>query len=475
MTFNSRTLFFTVLVTAAGVLPAVGAPSLEAATEYYEKCVKNQPQGVYEWPAADTLFVQVRVPYGDDEPEMMNGKVLLAEREELYRWLAAHAVAERTDPPLAFAPERIRRFIRSCDATWEFDGNWQYDLNGREFNREENGERVSAMVCSRQAVLDSMPAQMRSNSPRDADFWLNGLPDIFCVNFQRGASRLCMAKAGLWDALATALDEGETLDGWVEQLWNREDAAFREYKKVSAEIDVYLVSGDFPKRLRDEKFALENMPSATNFDLSVISADSLTNVVLSVVTNQVDLLNSSTNFVTVSNRLVREEITSDDSVLEATTTTTIVLKRRILRRKTVVDFHGNAQFETLFLSGGKIRNSPSPRDAAGDAAEKAYLGRATAAEREKAVLDALRSNPGDATLWNYQGCLLQKAGDQLGAVVCFRNALQINRAYDYALTNLAKSYHALGCRELAVGAAMAAYSLTDNDWCRKNSKEILSK
>ena len=76
-------------------------------------------------------------------------------------------------------------------------------------------------------------------------------------------------------------------------------------------------------------------------------------------------------------------------------------------------------------------------------------------------------------LWNLYGRLLQSKKDWLGARICFRNALRLDREYQFALTNLALTYQAMGRRELAVPAAMVAYGLATDGWCKSQAEGVL--
>ena len=59
---TSKALIAAALVAAAthGVRGAEGSPS--AAAVYYQRELKDKPQGIYEWPEKGLLFVQVHVP-----------------------------------------------------------------------------------------------------------------------------------------------------------------------------------------------------------------------------------------------------------------------------------------------------------------------------------------------------------------------------------------------------------------------------
>ena len=64
--------------------------------------------------------------------------------------------------------------------------------------------------------------------------------------------------------------------------------------------------------------------------------------------------------------------------------------------------------------------------------------------------------------------------DILGALICFKVALKIDETNQYALTNLAICYDALGCTDLACGMAVLAFGAADDDWCVREARKILS-
>ena len=72
-----------------------------------------------------------------------------------------------------------------------------------------------------------------------------------------------------------------------------------------------------------------------------------------------------------------------------------------------------------------------------------------------------------------EGRLLQGKKDWFGARICFRNALRLDHEYQFALANLALTYQSMGRRELAVPAAMVAYGLATDGWCKTRSEGVL--
>ena len=57
--------------------------------------------------------------------------------------------------------------------------------------------------------------------------------------------------------------------------------------------------------------------------------------------------------------------------------------------------------------------------------------------------------------------------------VQFAIALRLDREYQFALTNLALTYQNMGRRELATAAAMVAYGLATDEWCKVQAEGVL--
>lgn len=132
------------------------------------------------------------------------------------------------------------------------------------------------------------------------------------------------------------------------------------------------------------------------------------------------------------------------------------------------------RMQRLFLSGGKMANTACARIESGKLAEKkAFDPKAGIEEKLEALRGALCDNPGDAVLWNLYGRCLGDAGDRVGAVICYRNALNTDPAFEYAIVNLATVYKALGYESLGVRLAILACGTAKDKWSISESQKIL--
>ena len=468
-----------VAAAAAALCGTCGAegPSSASAAAYYQRHVKDKPQGVYEWPEEGLLFVQVHVPYVKGGGEGIDANTLLAEHQELYAWLAARAGERKQDAKLPFGLDRTRQFVRANYPTWEYTADWEYKLTGPAFSREEEGKRVACVVCDKKSVEATMPKEFLESAADDV--WLAGVRELVGECYLSRINVPFMEQVGLFDCAA---------------LWGKgqspqpgpatERPAYREYLEAERETADYLASSDLARSLREAQKALESIPTRLDVDYTVPPERFATNVTVHVTTNLAVAAHAVTNKVVVpfdgiaavmpaGGTVVERSVRSDESIITTVETCMVVRTRRILVQRIARDYRASPKFERLFLSGGKDANEKAARTERGKAAERAFYGACAQEERERLVLDALRENPGDKVLWNLYGRLLQNKKDWIGARICFRNALRLDREYQFALTNLALTYQAMGRRELAAAAAMVAYGLATDGWCKSQSEGVL--
>ena len=461
---TSKALIAAALVAAVtpGVRGAEGSPSDSAA--YYQRELKDKPQGVYEWPEKGLLFVQVHVPYMTDGSENLDANTLLAEHQELYAWLAARAGAKKVDPELPRGLDRVRRLVRANYPTWEFTADWEYKLDGQAFSREEDGKRVACAVCDKRAVEATMPKAFLEPAP-DAT-WLAGARELVGDCYAGRVNVPFMEQVGLFDCAEICGKGKAPTSGPV-----TESAAYREYVDVARETADYLASSDLAKELRGAQGELENIASRPDVAYVAPPESFVTNVTVNVSTNRAVAANAVTNRTEVPFAGITAVMPAGGTVVERRVR--VVRTRKILVQRIARDYRASARFERLFLSGGREPNAKAARTARGKAAERAFYGACAPDERERLVLEALRENPGDKVLWNLYGRLLQNKKDWLGARICFRNALRLDREYQFALTNLALTYQATGRRELAIAAAIVAYGVATDGWCKTQAEGVL--
>ena len=463
-------------VVLSGARGAEGSPSASAAA-YYQRHLKDKPQGVYEWPEQGLLFVQVHVPYLADGSENLDANTLLAEHQELYKWLAARAGERKKDAKLPLGLERVRRLVRANYPMWEFTADWEYKLDGQAFSREEEGKRVACAVCDRKAVEATMPTAFLDSAP--AEVWLAGACELVSECYAKRVNVPFMEQVGLFDCAALSGKGGTSASGLVAEC-----PAYREYQEAEREMADYLASSGLARSLREAQKSLENIPVRSDVDYAVPSERFVTNVTVHVSTNLAVAANAVTNVVETpftgvvgvmpaGGTVIEQRVRRDESIITTVETCMVVRTRKILVQRIARDYRALPKFEQMFLSGGTEPHAKAARTERGKAAERAFYGACAPEERERLILEALRENPGDNVLWNLYGRLLQNKKDWIGARICFRNALRLDREYQFALTNLALTYQATGRRELAASAAMVAYGLATDGWCKSQAEGVL--
>ena len=493
--------FLVTALAACAVGAALGAELSVTALNYYRLNVKGKPQGVYEWPSEGLLFVQVRIPYtGSETPEDMESAELRLTHRELFNWMTKEAGKVRVDPVYPSGMELARRLVRELYPLWEYTAEWRFSGDCQSLSQEEQDERVYVTVCRRSDVLASMPpAFMKPVSPA---VWLRGLGELIAERYVRKGELAFMWRIGALDCLDVsrrtkavfpAWDDGDfesALRAFLEQAnetWKEVDSPARdEYVEVRKGLADYLVSSEAAGRFRAEARAVALPPDKVSWSAGVPVAVLETNLVATVTTNRAEETRAITNVsvvaqsatkvlptMTCADRVRVHAVRTDEEVVTTVETATIVRTVKTIRHKTVSSFAGDPRFERLFFGGGCLANSASARTARGIAAERMFYGTSTMEAREKVVLEALRENPGDKVLWNLYGRIFQSRKDWYGALVCFRNALRIDRDYEFALTNLADVYRAMGKRNLSVGAAVVARGLATDAWCVRHAEDVL--
>ena len=474
-----------------------------AAGSYYSLHLEDSPEGVYEWPERDLIFVQVRIPYGrNNSPDKLESAELSATRRVLHAWLAQKASKRRVDPILPFGMDMVRSTCRRYLPMLEYSANWSFSGDSCCFSREKGREHIAATVFRSDDVLASIPKAYLD--PVADSVWLDGIVRIVRKHYSAEGDLAFMWQIGALDCLdasrpvaaefpdvsdAAFCDALEKYLDDANATWRDVDSpAKAEYAQVRGELSKYLLSSPAAMQLREAAARLATPAKRFEMSEGLPSLTVVTNTVAAVHTNAVDAANSVSNRFVVSmaeaggivrsmpegNRVTVDSERVDVQTVTEVVTQTIVFTTAKTLRRTEFAYSGNPRFERLFLSGGSLANKSEEATAMGKAAQKVFYGQATMKEREQAVLGALRENPGDKVLWNLYGRIFQSKKDWLGAVVCFRNALRIDREYEFALVNLADTYRSMGKKRLAAGTALLARGLSADKWCVSHSESVLN-
>ena len=132
------------------------------------------------------------------------------------------------------------------------------------------------------------------------------------------------------------------------------------------------------------------------------------------------------------------------------------------------------RMQKLFLQYATETNYPTGRLPSGPTAIASIRNAKIDVEaRVKLFRQALCDSPGDKELWNFLGRAMMGKGDNLGAVICFRNALKLDDRFIYPIVNLAVAYKSLGKGGLSLGLAVVARGLATDAWSLTEVDKLL--
>jgi len=471
-------------------------------SNYHRLHVREKPTGVYEWSAEGLLFVHAHVPYtGSETPEEMESVELQTVNRMLFEWVVGQVGGETSDAPLPPGLDFVRRIVRGAWPTWGRSAAWRFSGETCAFTEELKTERLYTLVCRKADVVASVPDAFRQ--PVSRDVWLRGLEELVADVYAAHGDLAFMWRIGALDALdvsrrTSAVFPSFQTDGFKEahadfldkacETWRDvESPAKVEYAALRSRLSDYLLSSKTASGFARDARAAQTPPPITTWRSLPGDVCVTTNRIVTVVTNAVapSAVRTNESVVAVSesgtvsvmvdgDRVARHsESTVTHEVVETETVTTVRTIRHGEERTVSRDI-GEPTFERLYLAGGSLPNQARTRTSRGAEAEHAFFAQMPMDERRSVLLEALRENPGDKGLWNLYGRLLKAEGDALGAIVCYRNALRIDRSYVFALTNLAEAYHELGYSASARACAALARGLADDAWCVKHAEDVLS-
>ena len=466
-------LILMVSMASSGVAASSATP--ESRFAYYQDNISILPAGVYEH--GDDLYVHAKVKIKKlDTLPVEKKNAVFAAMDLLRGWgagqIKAHGGSDVSSKGLGV--RAVENCLDEFNPQWRL-AEWNYRFNGQEFALgRKNGYYVLGQVMAKDDVLKSLrdfQSQM-AMSPQNAFKWLrNLLPRALAVDATR-TYRLC----GAVDLLPSA----SVLPKNVKD----------EVARVNAEVAGYLSTGSYPALLRKRAESvrgpcmLENWieragePEVISSDTTVMLTNRMENV--DVVTNVIVRLETAeeklARGVAEGGKFRQETQSADEEEVIETRTVTTVTKTRRIRRRVHVETMGVPRFEDLFLAAGVITNAASAQLESGRKAAADYLrGGVDMSTLEHRLEAALCENPGDVQMWNMYGNCLNKKGDVIGALICFRCAVGVNAHDQFALTNLCRVYDTLGCQMLSYGYAILVRGVSNDAWCLKKVDEILLK
>lgn len=437
---------------------------------HYQNVIKLRDTGVYD--DGDLLYVQVKLPFNrrKESVKQKKAQAVMTAYDQLKNWAIEYSAPERNKKDSSTAGVQfVKSIIVKYLPGWQFR-EWAPAFSMREFpHDEEDGYYIIGQSMAKADVIKCIPSSFFK--PFATDDWNTALSKAVKTGVGKVGRDSVVRTCGAWDALT---DKKSVIDS-------------SEYAVYTNQIAKYLESSPFVSDLR-VNLARISGPNESEIWTDVDgSSFSNKNVIVTAVTNAYKEVVCSTNVVrraqtdaeisdvgrARASMVEDRRIAADAEEVEFKTITTIVETKKIVRRRTQSQVFGDPMFEKMFVSGGSILIEPTKSSAIGIAAEKVFFSSASLEDKEKGLLDALRENPGDTKLWNYYGKCLQYKKDYVGAAICFRNALAIDKDYDFALVNLSETYQCLGFNKLALGMAVYARGVAKDPWCINHSEAVI--
>ena len=459
---NSKILIFAAIFAFAqiGVVPAqTGAtPNRQLI---YQNEVKNKPTGVYE--IGDDLYVNVRAKVGKaTQKKRIQMKMLLSANDELKKWAINFTAAERlaNKADVATGVGKAIAWLDQKYPDWRF-GDWNFKANGQEFSYCEKDEYILGQVFKKADVVAAIPDSFKQSNP-PVEMVFKYLRAIMPQVKKVGEDKLLEGLLGIEPVKAETAELSKKLAAYLS------DSALAKQMKVSIE------------RLETARTveSWREIPNGVSCDTNEC-ASVVTNVIKNfekrvVVAKRPQTPDEIEKFGISCGGIVDEKTgeADEEEVVEVTTVTITKTVKRI-RRRTTVESSSSARFEKLFLAGGDGENNMSVQTDEGAAAVKEYFAASEMSVKKRKIEAALKRNPGDKQLWNLYGRILGDEGDNMAALICYRNALKLDRFYEYALVNAALICNTLKQFEHSSAYAILALGLSDDKWCREKAEKIV--
>ena len=464
-----RNLGFGLCVFMACTLSAAFAADREGRLATYQKEVQSRESGVYE--VDGDLYVQVRIPASPGPAGRVKMKAVLEANELLRKWAIGYSAQARGKADAGSDGVKLAAAVAdACNPAWRFN-DWNVKIIGQEVSRTEKDFVLLCQIMSKDDAVKLIPPSFSQAVPQDALFKV--LRPLVAAFRTRDPDRLYgMCNALDLDANAAASQKAKNEYGSVEgkiKEYLASSPLAAEFRNHSERIRAGVSSESWTEiPLNPEVEKAERVVSATNIP------EKVTKTTTFVVRAQT--AGEKKSMGTALRSEVKEETqVSDEEVIVETRTVTTTTIVKTVRRRTIRTSAGDPAFEEIFLSGGERRQAAAPQTENGRKAVAVYFDAITPMDGKAVCIhDALCENPGDAQLWNLYGRCLVHRKDILGALICFKVALKIDETNQYALTNLAICYDALGCTDLACGMAVLAFGAADDDWCVREARKILS-
>lgn len=460
-----------------GVAHATEPLDSPRAFSHYQSVVAHQETGVYEWNGL--LFAHVRRPF--DRRRETRSKARIAASIEitelLYRWAmgqTAHLREEKRDLPRGIA--LAKKIVAQYDPNW-LTREWSISVSMREFpERVDGDDYLLGQIFDIEALRKSIPESFKKPLPDRQ--WLSELGRVVTDVMEHGNRRSFLVACGALDGIPQR-KKGDVLDPECKNDEQQAQALVKDFLSASA----------IAKDMRDRVRSITLPRERSNLTVSPGEPVATEKNDVSITTNLFQTVVCVTNVVTRPQRSseivdmglsnggkVRDKtIDSTMGEIETVITKTVVTTTKYELHKVTHVVTGEACFEEMFLSGGEYAATieSRPQTVLGRDSEKLFYAKTSLDVKEATIRRALAENPYDCTLWNLLGRCYQARGEFAASLICFRMALRLDVHYQFAWTNLAETYQTVGCKRLAIGAALVARGLANDAWCIEHAEKVL--
>ena len=471
-----------ILCASPALVLAEMEPEIDAggAFSHYQTFIQTRETGVYEWNGM--LFVQVKLPLNDKKRSQARAKMeaILVADKLVRQWAIDHTASYRNKGNKGNIPEGIslaQNISTKFAPEWIFR-DWTIRTAIREFPHQvKDGYYILGQVFDRDKLFKSIPATFLVPLPEVN--WCESLPTIVRKEISGNMQSVFLYECGAPDLIV--LSNNTNGVDFATTAWGK------EFLDVDRSISSFLSDSVFARKLKERVKRITGPHIVTNWaetssapivtkDLyvSVVTNPPLTRVVATNHYNRAQTKSEVERWGGSNGAEVQEmSLESEEAQIVSKITRTTIETINVVRRRKVCVSIGDAKFEKIFLSAGKMPCRPATQNAAGRRAVSVYTGPTDLVEKEHALENALSENPGDKELWNLYGRCLMTHGETMGAIICFRQAIRLDEKYEFALANLADAYMSLGYKRLAFGTAIVARGLARSEWCIKRTEAIL--
>ena len=452
MSFRRHLWIALILASIVSAAFAAGTKPVDEQFVHWQDNLLGRESGVYE--KDGFLFVQVRLPVEPKNRMRMKGMALQESSAQLRRWALEQTRRDRGgEPSWPAAVSRMAAFNDKADPEWRFPP-WRVTVAGRQFpSRETGGFFVQGQVYSKDALLKAIPESYRRHPT----------PDEVMAAFARNASaaiRKDKAAFTMWCGFFE-----------LPLLGSKDAAVFpdsgnRSFPKKLESFVLDARSADVDKARKEWKAVNKSLAAAlreSSVCTSYIQGRAVTNEVVSEVT----VTNPVVSVQTVTNQVVLVPVENAPSVPNVVVTTEAVTNyvaaTMPVTNRTVTLVRDDS--DRALLSAGLLRREPRPL---------VFVPSLPAADASVEELrTALRDAATDPRLWKALAARYKADGNSALSLACLLNALSLTPSDTDIVAEIALRYKDLKCPELAQGAALFAFAITNDEATREKVKPLL--